>query len=209
MQGLSVFEYRSAKRFFLDFIEQEKREAPSFSIRKWAKDMGMPGHTLLILIVQGKRSLTLKQIPFLAKGLRLSTPERLYFQALVQLENTKTEEEKELIRSWLIDLNPGEPYQVKEVDEYLVISHWIHMAIIAFSHSQEGLLDISQLIKRFQKKITAIEIHAAFERLKELGLLFWDTNKERYLPTFQRVTTRDDVLNKGSREYHKQSSRLA
>ncbi len=206
---VNVFEYRSAKRFFLESIEQEKRSNTQFSMRKWAKEMGMPNHTLLVLILQGKRNLTLKQVPYLSKGLQLSSPERHYFQALIQLENTKNDEEKNLIKTWLQDLSPGTQYQTKEVDEYLAISHWIHMAILAFAFSSEGLKSVDQMISRFQSKLTTIEIHSAFERLKDLGLLRWSSKSERFEPTFQRVTTRDDVLNKGAREYHKQVAKLA
>jgi uncharacterized protein (TIGR02147 family) len=169
----------------------------------------MPGHALLILILQGKRNLTLKQVPFLAKGLCLSTPERLYFQALIQLESTKTQEEKDLMHTWLQDLNPGVAYKVKEVDEYIVISHWIHMAILAFAHSKEGLKTVDQMIERFESKLTRLEIHSAFERLKDMGLLTWSAENSRYLATFQRVTTADDMVNKGVREYHKQVAKLA
>ena len=209
MNKVNVFEYRSAKRFFLDSVEQEKRTNTQFSIRKWAKEMGLPGHALLVLILQGKRNLTLKQVPFLAIGLQLATPERLYFQALIQLENTKTNEEKELIRSWLIDLNPGKHYQVKEVDEYLVISHWIHMAILAYAFSKQGLTDISQIIKRFESKLSSLEIHAAFERLKDLGLLIWNEDENKFKAAYQRITTKDDVANRGAREYHKQVAKLS
>jgi uncharacterized protein (TIGR02147 family) len=209
VNNVNVFAYRSAKRFFLDSVEEEKRSNTFFSVRKWAKEMGMPGHALLILILQGKRNLTLKQVPFLAKGLRLSTPERLYFQTLIQLENTKTNEEKELIRSWLMDLNPGTHYQVKEVDEYLVISHWIHMAILAYAFSKQGLTQVDQLIQRFESKLSALEIHVAFERLKDLGFLIWSDEEKKFQAKYQRLTTKDDVANRGAREYHKQVAQLS
>ncbi len=169
----------------------------------------MSGHTLLILILQGKRSLTLKQVPYLAKGLQLSTPERLYFQALIQLENTKSDEEKDLMKSWLQDLNPGVEYKVKEVDEFLIVSHWIHMAILAFAFSGQGLRSVEQIICRFESKLSRLEIYSAFERLKDLGFLTWSEKEQSFLATFQRLTTRDDVQNKGAREYHKQVAQLA
>lgn len=156
MDRLNVFEYRSARRFLLDAVEHEKKVNPRFSIRKWAKEMGMQNHALLVFMLQGKRSLTLRQVPQLAKGLKLSTPERVYFQALVQLESARSEEEKELIQSWFQDFSPGASYQVKEIDQYQVISHWIHMAILSRTFSKQGFRDINELVSRFKSRLSSV-----------------------------------------------------
>ena len=101
MESLSVFQYRSARRFLLDYVELKKKSDASFSIRRWSKEMGLGSHALLIMILQGKRTLTLKQAPYIAQGAKLTTPEQMYFQALIQLENAKTPEEERFCKNVL------------------------------------------------------------------------------------------------------------
>jgi uncharacterized protein (TIGR02147 family) len=71
------------------------------------------------------------------------------------------------------------------------------------------LQSIEQLVQRFDSKLSALEIHAAFERLKDLGLLRWNPDLSKFEATYQRLTTKDDVSNQGAREYHKQVAKLA
>jgi len=206
-EALSVFQYASARRFLLDAVEQKQKQESKFSIRQWAKDMGMSSHVLMVLVLQGKRNLTLKQVPFLSKGLNLSTPERMYFQALIQMDQAKSPEEKELCSHWMQDLNPGRILRVREVDEYRVISHWVHMAILSMTELKDFTGTPEEIHSRLGGKVTLLEVRSALERLKELKLI---TLKNGVLKaTFHQVTTKDDVANRGVRAYHQQVAQLA
>jgi uncharacterized protein (TIGR02147 family) len=202
-----IFKYESARRYLVDYVSHKQAVDPTFSLRKWSKAMGMTSHAHLVMILQGKRTLTLKQVPFLAKGMSLSSPERLYLQALIQFENATTEEEKELCRLWLSEANPGSAFHVREVDEYIVISHWIHMAILALTDNKSFRGSAEEIYKRLRGKTSIAEIRSALERLKALNLICEQNGK--LVCTYQRVTTKDDVANRGAREYHKQVARLA
>ena len=83
------------------------------------------------------------------------------------------------------------------------------MAILAQTFSRRGLTNVDQIVRMFRSKLSTIEIHAAFERLKDLGFLEWNEASNRFLSTYSRVATRDDVANRGVREYHKQVAKLA
>ena len=205
MPTQSVFQYRSAKRFLIDFAESKQRTDAGFSIRKWAREMGV-SHALIVMLLQGKRSLTLKQVPFLAKGMGLSSPEKLYLQALIQFENADSDEERELCELWLSEVNPGTDYKIREVDEYLVIAHWVHMAILAMTNLASFSGVPEEIYLRLGKKVSLFEIRAAVERLKALNIL--EEKDGRLHCTYHRITTRDDVANRGAREYHKQIAAL-
>ena len=168
--------------------------------------MGMNSHALLVMILQGKRSLSLKQVPYFSKGMNLSTPERLYFQALIQFENASSPEEKDLCRLWLDEANPGKEYRVREIDEYIVIAHWVHMAILALTDNKNFSGKPEEIKLRLGEKVSLAEIRSALERLRALDLV--REEKGRLICTSARVTTKDDVANRGAREYHKQVARL-
>lgn len=202
----AVFKYQSARRYLLDFVSHRQSADPAFSLRKWSKSMGMTSHAHLVMILQGKRPLTLRQVPFFAKGMKLSSPERLYLQALIQFENADTPEEKDLCRLWLHEANPGGDFRIREVDEYIVIAHWVHMAILAMTDNRGFRGTPEEIHRRLGGKATLAEIRSALERLKALNLVREEDG--RLLCTCECVTTKNDVANRGAREYHKQVAQL-
>jgi uncharacterized protein (TIGR02147 family) len=82
------------------------------------------------------------------------------------------------------------------------------MAILTMGDlaAQEGTP--SAIRKRLRKKLPVTEIQAALERLQSLGLLEIEPGAV-LRPTQDRITTRDDVANRGAREYHKSVMSLA
>ncbi len=204
----SIFNYASPRQFLLDTLSSKQKLDPEFSVRKWAKEMDLKSHTLLVMLLQGTRPLRVKHAAFLAKGLRLSSQEKLYLQALIQFEGAEDPEEKSLYELWLSDLNPGKEFRTKEVDEFMVISHWVHMAILAITQLRDFESSAQWIHARLKSKVEISEINAALTRLLSLGLLV--KNKEGKLEaTFNRVTTRDDVANAGARKYHQEVLKLA
>lgn len=204
----SIYHYRSASRFLIDRVVDRKQRDRDFSVRKWAKEMGFPSHSLLAMILQGKRSLTLKQAPLLANGLGLSTAERMFFQGLIQVENARTPEEKQWCESWLAQLRPEGTGTVREVDAFLAISDWIHPALLALSDTRESYRTAAEAAPRLPYAKSSAEVRAAIERLVELGLLAKD-GAGKYRATSGNITTKDDVRNQGAREHAKQCARLA
>jgi len=203
----SIFQYQSAHRYLLDFVSFKQSSDAAFSLRKWSRQMDLNSHALLVMILQGKRKLSLRHVPALSKGLELSSPERLYFQALIQYENASSAEEKSLCMIWLAEANPGSGKSIKEVDEYMAISHWVHMAILAMcdNHSFSGTPE--EIHRRLGGKISLAEVRSAVARLFSLGLLTVKDGKTK--STFNRVTTKDDISSAGARVYHKQVAQMA
>lgn len=208
MEKLAVYGYTDPRQFLLDSLSVKQSDDPKFSVRKWSKDMGLKNHSLLVMLLQGRRPLRIKHATFLSKGLRLSFSEQIYFQTLIQFANAESVEEKEHVALLLQDLNPGKDFSVREVDEFQVISHWIHMCILAMSEIKDFELNEQNIYKRLKKKVPINDIRAALRRLINLNLL--KTNKVgKLVCTNNRVTTKDDVANDGVKEYHRQVIELA
>jgi uncharacterized protein (TIGR02147 family) len=206
----NIYLYRSASRYLLDQVTLKQKSDRHFSIRRWTKEMGYPSHSLLSMVLQGKRALTLKQVPYLAKGLSLSTPEKLFFQGLIQLENAKTPEEKLWCETYLSDLRPStlDRSEIREIDEYLAVADWIHPALLALSDTRESFKDASEASLKLGNSLTITQARVALERLIELKLIHKDS-QGIYRSACARMTSKDDVINKGAREYHRQVSELA
>jgi uncharacterized protein (TIGR02147 family) len=139
--------------------------------------------------------------------LGFSTPERLYFQTLIQYENASTPEEKDLCRLWMSEANPGGEYRVREIDEYAAIAHWVHMALLGMTDIPGFKGTAEDAHARLGGKVSIAEIRSAIERLKALDIVRREEGG-RLVRTANRFTTRDDVANRGARECHKQVARL-
>jgi uncharacterized protein (TIGR02147 family) len=207
MEKLNVFGYSGPRQFLLDTLAENQRKARDFSVRKWAKEMGL-SHALLVMLLQGKRPLKVKHGAALAKGLSFTSQESLYFHALLQYDSAQDPEEKSLCSLWLSELNPGKDFKVKELESYLAISHWIYTALLAMTELREFSVDEENIAKRLGKKVTQNEVRAALERLMGLGLITRGSDG-RVRSTFEKVTTKSDLKDAGVIKYHQSACDLA
>ena len=208
MNQVAIFNYTNPRQFLLDALQEKQKSQSDFSVRKWAKEMGLTSHSILVMILQGKRPLRMKHAAFLSKGLNLSTQEKLFLQALIQFDTAKSIEEKELCRLWLSELNPGGQYKTCEIDQFMVISHWVHMTILSMTNLKNFDGSAEQIHKLLKGKASIHEVRSALNRLYELKLIRRNSNG-KVEATYERVTSKDDVVNKGVREYHRQVIDLA
>lgn len=192
----------------LDYVSHKQKESRDFSVRKWAREMGLSSNALLVMLLQGKRPLRVKHATFLSKGLHFTAQESLYFQAMLQYDSALDPEEKKLCSLWLSELSPGKNFKIKEMDSYIAISHWIYTTLLAMTELREFTFTEEKIFKRLNKKATRTDIRAAVERLFSLGLLT-RTPDGKIKSTFERVTTKPDLKDAGVIEYHEASSQLA
>ena len=205
---MSIFNYESPRQFLLDFLADKQHKDSKYSIRSFARDMGLPSHTLLVMILQGKRPLRVRHAMFLAKGMALSSQERLFLQALIQFDSAEDPEEKKLCGLWLSDLHPTKEFKTRELSEFTVVSHWVHMAILAMTSVKDFDGTAEQAHLKLRDKVSIHEVRAALERLLGLGLLT-RTATGKLKPTYERITSRNDVADLGAQKYHQGVMELA
>jgi uncharacterized protein (TIGR02147 family) len=203
-----IYDYQNPRQFLLDRVSALQKRDAAVSVRALAKQMGLKSHTLLVLLLQGKRPLRVKHAPALAKGLGLTSSERLYLQALIQFDSAADIEEKKLCSLWLADLHPEGVVRSRRLDEFEAVSSWIHMAILAACELADLETTPEAIAHRFKNKVTPTEVRAALERLKALKLLEM-TDSGRLRPSVEHVTTSDDIANAGARKYHREVLALA
>ncbi|MBN22348.1 MAG: hypothetical protein CL678_13785 [Bdellovibrionaceae bacterium] len=207
MKFIDVYQYTDPRKFLVDTLETRQDAQPGFSLRAWSKEMELKSHSLLVMLLHGKRPLRVKHGSFLVKGLKLSSQEKLYFQALLQFHSAQTPEEKTLCQTWLQQLTPTGKFKSKEIDEFHVISDWLYTFLLAATRLKNQKFDPASLSQRLGKKVSQIKIKAAIDRLLEMNLL--TKNNSKFITTAQRVTTANDVAHKGAKTYHQKVSDLA
>lgn len=207
MNRPDLFTYSEARQYLNDVLAFRKSKDEGFSVRKWAKEMDLGSHALLVYLLQGKRQIRIQHLGFLLKGLKLTAQERLYLQALVQYEGAASIEEKDLCRLWLSELNPTKEFEPRLLNEFKVVAEWYHMAILSLCETEGFDGSPKEAARRLGGRITAEQAKQAIERMISLGLL--EKTGLHLKPTQKRLTTRNDIADAGARHYFKQTMDLA
>ena len=202
---INLFQFESAIAYLKARFQLEKDQEPTFSIRKWAKESGFGSHALMIMILNGKRSLNLKHVPTIAVGLKFSGAERQFFQTLIQLDQAKNEEEKQLYRGWLNELVPGRNHHVATLEHEQVMVDGIHAAIMVMTRIPGFDFKPEAISKCFASKYSLTQIQEALERLVRLKYLV--IKNGRYEMSADSFNTLADVPNPKIRKYHQQMAR--
>ena len=90
-----ILEYSSYRTFLRETLIERVRKNPSYSLRAFAKGIGI-SPAMLSLVQSGKRNFLPDNAAKIARRLGLTGTEAEYFCALVQLEAAKTAEGKAL-----------------------------------------------------------------------------------------------------------------
>ncbi len=204
-----IYDYQSPKQFLLDRVSSIQKQDPSVSIRGLATKMGLKSHALLLMLLQGKRPLRVKHATPIAKGLGLSSQERLYLQALIQFDSALDLEEKRLCGLWLSNLHPEHTVASRQIDHFELVSNWIHMALLSLCETHDFDPAPEAIARRFGGRVSSTEVRAAIERLRSLELITFNASNGSFKPSQHQVCTPDDVASQGVRKYHKEVMRLA
>lgn len=154
---------------------------PLYSLRAFAKASGI-SHTVLSLVLSGKRNLSKKAIEKLADHLELSPEQRTMLQKRHK------------------SIAP-EDFQEMSLDTFEVISDWYHYAILSLLDLPMALFE-AQWIST-QLGITKAEAKAAMERLKRLELVEED-EKGRWRQSGKPIKIDNKISTTATKKFHKQ-----
>src|SRR5437868_1645439 len=99
---ISVFDYMDARLFLQDYFREQKSNNPKFSYAGWAIALGFSNKTILRMILQGKRQITVKSLESFKRHLGLAPLELEYFEVLVEYSQCKTAVQRQAIGARLI-----------------------------------------------------------------------------------------------------------
>jgi len=153
------------------FLEHRARNA-AYSTRAYARDLGM-SQTLLSLILNGKRPLTLKQASQICVLINMSTEDSqsLMDATLLALpDNSKSLSKlKKIHTDRRAQRNRKNLFKDYNVERFKVLSQWYHIAILDLTTTKKFKSDVRWIAERLG--ISTIEARDAIERLIDLGLL--------------------------------------
>ncbi|HUP57825.1 MAG TPA: TIGR02147 family protein [Bdellovibrionota bacterium] len=205
---LSIYNYSDPTRFLKDAWEAKRERNPAFSIRSWAKTLGLEAHAPLSLILSGKRDIPRKYIPQFIQSLGLQPREGLYFETLVELQRSKGPQQKDFYLKRLAEISPREPVRMVEVESFKCLSNPLHMTLLEMVDLAGFSPDPRWIRSRLAAPASIREIEECLERLIALGLMK-EGPDGKLTKTNRHLTTRPDNVDQGVQDYHRKTLALA
>jgi uncharacterized protein (TIGR02147 family) len=203
---INVYNYIDPSVFLKDHLEELKTKNSAFSLRAWAKQLGMKSHAPLHDILNGKRKVPKKLIPPLLKSLKLDAKATKYFETLVDLQRSKSEDEKELYLERLKKLSPAEMRSVNDLETYKVVSDPIHLILSELSQLKSFDPNPTWMKQNFRVNYNMRDLENMYARLHSVGLLF-DKNGKVHRSTRHLYTTLE-TTSESVQKYHTVCSQL-
>ncbi len=201
---ISVYQYANANQFLKDAWAFKKKKNPAFSLRSWAKQMGLKEHTPLHLMLNGKRTVAKKYLPVFVKSLNLNPKEGLFLENLIELGRSKNPFQKEFYLDRLNDLSPKHKIKVCELENFKYLSDPVHMLLRELVDTPGFSEDERWLQKKIRVQTNAPQIRDTLNRLIEMGLLFRDENG-KLKKKDGHVSSTKDIENRAIKDYHEKS----
>lgn len=147
-----VFKFKDPYEYLNHVWQCKKHNNPSFSLRSWARSLGLTSSSTLTLLLRKKRQLTKNQAVKIIENLKLSAFEADYFEALVDFS--------------LQTSSQGKKYYKNKVDRLRKIGRLKGRALDSFLHlSSPFALLIFEMIglKEFKNDPQWIKKHLTFD----------------------------------------------
>lgn len=170
----------------LEDLDEIKRRNPSYSLRSYAKRLGISPSSLSG-ILNGRRKVSKSMALKIVQGLKIKDKEKDYFLCEVLTERNKAKS---------VEL---------KMDEYKMIAEWHHFAILSLIKLDDFQYSYSWIAERLN--ISSLKAEAAIKRLLRLKLLKEEKNTLKR--THFSITTSDGLPNLSLRESHRENLRLA
>ncbi len=165
-----IFEYTDFRAFLRDFFAQRKNESSYFSYRNISRKIGIRSSGYLSWIISGKRNLSLKLAPTLAKAIRLSRKESTYFVQMVRYTQSKTLDQKQEAFEKLTALRDPDPTSLGR-EHYEFYRKWFYTAVREVIGQGGVTNDYETLASRLQPQISPSQAQESLSLLLRLDLI--------------------------------------
>ncbi|MDH4466880.1 MAG: TIGR02147 family protein [Bacteriovoracaceae bacterium] len=205
---ITIYHYHDPANFLKDRYQFMKEKNSSFSIRSWAKVLKIKHHNSLFEILKRKRKIPPKLVPTFIASLKLDRKEGAYFYQLVNLQRSKSAEEKELILNKLNSISTHKKLELNLVDTFTSLKDPLHIIITELSCLKNFSSDPKWIKNKLGFKTTIAQIEDAIRRLIETGIMRKDEHGH-LIKTNDHTYSKSDVLDLGLQIYHKNVMALA
>jgi|GEM_PF-4267111 len=188
----SVFSYSDYRLFLADFYNTKKQNS-NYSYRHFSVEAGLHSPNYLALVIAGTRDLTVLNIHQFALALELRPDELEYFETIVLLNQSRSEEQSKFYESRRKKLLKDKPKQISKMKINSSMSEWYHAGILILAHGHTLNNAIEKIRHELGLKTTIIK--SSLDSMIESGLLM-KSNDHRLQISSEQITYNDKRVNK-------------
>lgn len=204
---VDIYAYIDPAAYIRDKLEEKKQKNRSFSLRSWARQLGMKSHGPLHAIINGQRGIPKKFVPLFIQHLGLDRKESNFFEALVDFQRAKRPEEKEFYQKRLETLSPKELRKVEDFEGYKYLSDPLHIILAELTELKGFRPDAGWIKQRLLMKPGMKDIEEVIQRLILLGILKQEGSALK--KQVKHIYTKKEMMNQGIQLYHKEMIKLS
>jgi uncharacterized protein (TIGR02147 family) len=204
-----IYKYLDYRHYLVDLFDSLKQSDADLSFRSFARMASSSSPNFLQLIRDRKLNISPAAVSVMAKSIKLSKKEELYFETIVAFDHAKTHEEKEKYFQRILRTREYGNIKELEKEKYQYWSRWyipvVRQLVTTASSSNDPAWIASQIVP----PITESQAKSAINLLLSLDLIRRDPATGRFIQTDSVVSTPSEVMSVAAMRYHKDTIGLA
>jgi uncharacterized protein (TIGR02147 family) len=201
-EKIDVFSYQDFKAFLKDYYCERRRRDRRFSIRFFARRAGLRSQNYLKVVMDGRRSLTQKNLPKFIKGLGLDPLQAEYFQTLVKLNQSTDSSERREHLERLLQLQKKKASLTLHGPQLEFFSHWRNVVIFEMACQESFVADPDDISFKLGGKTSPQEVAQSLDLMVSTGILVKNF-QGRFVPVATQIGLPDDVNDEKVRQVHR------
>jgi uncharacterized protein (TIGR02147 family) len=187
-------------RSFLSDWFQWRKKLGGYSYKKFAQDVGLASPAFLLLVIQGRRNLSLDIARKIGEAMKLSKSALTYFLDLCAYNQSSNPSDKIALGSKVSKVREGSEAHLMEKNLFSLYSSW-HFIVIRELVATSDFQDDPQWISdRCANSITPFEAKKALDFLINSGFIARDQN-DRLVQTQAQLWSGEDIISLGLHKF--------
>ncbi len=201
-EAVDVFSYQDFKTFLKDFYSERRRKDRKFSIRFFARRAGLRSQNYLKVVMDGRRSLTPRNMPKFVKGLGLDANQAEYFEALVNLNQARDSFERREFLHRLLHLQKKKAAIMLSGRQLEFFSDWYHIVIFEMACQENFRPDPQWISRRLGHKVTVKQVTESLEFMLATGILI-KNEQGTVVPVASQIASPVNAIQEQMRKLHR------
>lgn len=203
-----VYDFSNYREFLKSYFQAAKARDRKFSFRYFARITGFSSSNFLMLVMNGKRNISMDSAEKIAGALKLNKEETIFFRNLVMLNQSRTAEGRQIFAEELLRSRAFKKLHPLKEAQFNYFSHWYYVMVRELVGLPEFKEDPQWIADNTVFKISPAEAKRALEELHRLGLIERNSSG-RLIQSQRRLTTGDEVTSSSVAQFHREMMKRA
>lgn len=200
---LPIFRYTDYRKYLADYYTWRKNGIGGYSYRMFSKQAGLSSPNFLKLVIDGERNLGEATIENFINALQIKGNMAEYFRALVHMNQSKDDTEKDKWLAVMMRLMPEQNRRELHAESHTYLSHWLYPVLREMVALAEFRPDPYWIAGRLHAQASVQDIAECWQFLVQEGFVV--ANAEgKWQSLDNMIVSSDEVGSLAVRNYHRE-----